>query len=401
MIGSILHRTIFLELARVFVLSLIGIMTILVMGGIIAEATQQGLKPTQVLGAIPLLVPSFLPYTIPATTLFATCVVYGRLAHDNEILAIKAAGVNVMKVVWPGLLLGLTMSGVTMGLYYRLIPLTQHLLRARILNDVEEFLYDMLRMDRCIRRPNIPYIMWVRQVQGTRLQDALFERIDPRTGSYDIIAFAREAELRVDMARQRIQVLMRHGQVLKDNRREDGRDEGLDRLSFDSRTWEVPLPPDLTNEAKPRPRALGCPQLFELRQKLTTEEQALDARIDNQRGLESQGQPAPELAHLQNQRRQRAQEIDNVDAELHMRPALALGCLCFVMVGCPVGIWFSRSDFLSAFITCFLPVAFVYYPLLLCCTNEAKQGHGLGLIWIADGLMAIVGLALFRQLLKH
>lgn len=393
MFRSILHRMVFVELARVFALSLVGIMTILVMGGIIAEATQQGLKPAQVLAAIPLLIPSFLPYTIPATTLFATCVVYGRLAHDNEILAIKAAGINVMKMVWPGLFLGLLMSGITMGLYYRLIPLTQHLLRARILNDVEEFLYDMLRMDRCIRRPNIPYVMWVRQVQGTRLQDALFKRIDPKTGGYDIIANAREAELRVDMAHQKIQVLMRHGQVLKD--------DGLDRLSFESRTWEVPLPPDLTNEAKPKPRAMACDELVVRRQELTAEERALDARIDAERRLQSQGQRVPDLGHLLSQRHQREQEIYNVDAELHMRPALALGCLCFVMVGCPVGIWFSRSDYLSAFITCFLPVAFIYYPVLLCCTNQAKQGNGMPLIWVANGLMALTGLVLFRFLLKH
>src|SRR5437763_7499140 len=97
-------------------MALIGMMSILVLAGIVAEATQAGLRPDQVLMIIPLLVPSFLPYTIPATTLFATCVVYGRLAHDNEILAIKAAGVNVLVVVWPAMLLGRAMTGVTVGL---------------------------------------------------------------------------------------------------------------------------------------------------------------------------------------------------------------------------------------------------------------------------------------------
>src|SRR5712671_6762225 len=127
---SILHRTIFLELVRVFALSLFGITGIMVMAGVVAEASQQGLSPSQILAVIPLLIPSTLPYTIPATTLFATCVVYGRLAHDNEILAIKAAGINILKVVWPGVLLGLVMSGVTMGMYYRVIPYTHRLLRS-------------------------------------------------------------------------------------------------------------------------------------------------------------------------------------------------------------------------------------------------------------------------------
>src|SRR5206468_3729214 len=107
---------IFFELAKIFLLALLGITGIIVMAGIVAEATQQGLNPSQVLAAIPLLIPSSLPYTIPPTTLFATCIVYGRLAHDNEILAIKSAGINVMQVVLPGVLLGTVMSGVTMGL---------------------------------------------------------------------------------------------------------------------------------------------------------------------------------------------------------------------------------------------------------------------------------------------
>src|ERR671936_1293661 len=103
---SILHRMILWELVKVFALSLLGITGILLMAGIVAEASQQGLSPAQVLEIIPLLIPSTLPYTIPATTLFASCVVYGRLAADNEILAIKAAGINVATVVKPGLILG-------------------------------------------------------------------------------------------------------------------------------------------------------------------------------------------------------------------------------------------------------------------------------------------------------
>ena len=52
--------------------------------------------------------------------------------------------------------------------------------------------------------------------------------------------------------------------------------------------------------------------------------------------------------------------LADIAKEYQMRPALALGCLCFVLVGCPVGIWFSRSDYLSSFITCFLPIIVLY-----------------------------------------
>ena len=35
---------------------------------------------------------------------------------------------------------------------------------------------------------------------------------------------------------------------------------------------------------------------------------------------------------------------------------MAFGSLLFVFLGAPVGILFARRDFLSAFMTCFLPI---------------------------------------------
>src|SRR5438067_1469702 len=138
------------------------------MAAVVVEASQRGLSPRQILTAIPLLVPSMMPFIIPPTTLFTACVVYGRLAHDNEIVAIKSAGVNVLRVVWPGCLLGLFMSLVTLVLYYHLIPYTHFLMRSMVTNNLEDFLYALLRKDGEIsNRPNLKlnYEMWVQRVE--------------------------------------------------------------------------------------------------------------------------------------------------------------------------------------------------------------------------------------------
>ena len=86
-----------------------------------------------------------------------------------------------------------------------------------------------------------------------------------------------------------------------------------------------------------------------------------------------------------------------------MRPALSAGCFCFILVGCPVGIWFSRSDYLSSFIVCFLPIVLLYYPLLLCGTGMAKDGRmdPMLLLWGANLIMALVGGVLFWRLMKN
>src|SRR5207247_1188989 len=54
--GTILYRMILWELGKVFVMALVAITGILLMAGLIAEATQQGLGPSQILTAIPLLI---------------------------------------------------------------------------------------------------------------------------------------------------------------------------------------------------------------------------------------------------------------------------------------------------------------------------------------------------------
>src|SRR5262249_36103515 len=86
--GSLINRMILAELLKVFLLALTALTGLFLLAGLIQEAAQRGLSPGQVLLAIPLLIPNTLPYTIPATTLFATCVVYGRMAHDNEVLVL-------------------------------------------------------------------------------------------------------------------------------------------------------------------------------------------------------------------------------------------------------------------------------------------------------------------------
>jgi lipopolysaccharide export system permease protein len=398
---SILHRTIFLELAKVFLMSLVGITGILLMAGIVAEASQHGLGPTQILAIIPLIIPSTLPYTIPATTLFAACVVYGRLAADNEILAIKAAGVNVLKVVWPGVLLGLLMSGVTASLYYDVIPNTHHMMRTMFIDDVEDFLYGMLKRDGCIKHPKLNYVINARRVQGRKLQDALFMRRDPKGTGYDIVAHAREAELHADVAKKELKVHMRRCNIISSEK------DGTSGYVAD-KEWTVPLPTDFNNAgSKFRASDMTWQELLEHRRGLVKQKEKLEAEIALHRVLllQKQGPDAlgEDIMHRTAKRKQAEQEIRNVDAEFQMRPALALGCLFFVLVGCPVGIWFSRSDYLSAFITCFLPIVFVYYPLILCGINMGKSGTLplVPAIWGANGLIGVIALGLFRGLLKN
>ena len=390
MFGSILHRMILWELVKVFVMSLVGITGILLMAGIVAEASQQGLGPGQIFEAIPLLIPSTLPYTIPATTLFATCVVYGRLAADNEILAIKSSGVNILQVARPGLILGVVMSGVTWGLYYNVIPMSHLLLRQLIFNDAEELLYSMLRKQKCINYSQTPYAMWVRNVEGRKLIDPVIKGRNAQNKT-NFVAYAKEAELRVDMAHRKLSIRMRNGTATAS-------DGGSD-IAFETRVQEIDLPSNFgaDDENERRPRDLTWDQMFQRRRVL----ESGDAEAE--KAIEKAANDPAAVKKMRTEQEYDRQKIVWINVELLMRPSLSAGCFCFILVGCPVGIWFSRSDYLSAFIICFLPIVVVYYPLMLCGTGIAKEGHynAALLVWGADIFMAVIGATLFWRLLRN
>jgi lipopolysaccharide export system permease protein len=393
----LLHRSIFYELTKVFLLAFVGLTGLLLLAGVIAEATRNGLGPAQILAAIPLLIPSTIPYTVPTTTLFGVCIIYGRLAADNEILALRAAGVHIRHAVWPALALGVLASIVTFVLFLNLIPYTHYILRSQINGDVRELLYGMLKRESRICHARLNYEVYVKRVDGQKLKDAQFRRKNGK-GGYDMIAVAREAELLVDMAHNLIYVQMRDCDITDSNNNST--------THVDFRVWPVDIPNDLAGQGKARPSDMTWSELMDARQKIFEDQALVDADIAaHQVAINvgaGEGHYPDHIRGKREERRTLELKLANIDSEVWQRPAFALGCLCFVLVGCPVGIWFSKSDYLSAFITCFLPIVMVYYPLMLCGINMARSGKipSLAAIGAADALMLFAAIVMYRRLAR-
>jgi len=409
--GSTLNRMIFIELVKVFLLALGSLTGLFLLAGIIQQAIQLGLSPYQILAAVPLFVPSTLPYTIPATTLFASCVVYGRLAHDNEVVAIKGAGVHLLTILQPALLLGLLTTAITGGLYHSVIPRTQQQLQEELLKDPEEALYSTLRRERALRHPTSNFVMYVRDVQGRRLIDVVLKQKaklkDKQSGAevangYDFVFRAKVAQLRVDAA---------EGMMYIDPDRFVVYNPTTQGTSALNAPLPVKLPENFNaNDARTRPSALLWgeigPRIEHLEhdraKKIAERDQARDEASKIEDPVRRNGLLAQD-GHYKAQIENLTRLIANVEAEYYLRPALAFGCLAFALIGCPVGIWATRADYLSTFVICFLPTVLVYYPLLFAGSNLGKDGKmplGLG-CWLADLTMGVAGLALTWRLLRR
>jgi lipopolysaccharide export system permease protein len=400
MFGTTIQRMIFAELVRVFLLALATLTSLFLLAGLVAEATQRGLAPSQILTVIPLLIPNTLPYTVPSTTLFATCVVYGRLAHDNEITAIKAAGVHLGRLITPALILGLLTCGGTLALYWSFIPSSHLKLRTQVLSDVEEYLYGLLKRQGCLRHQKLDYAMWVRQVQGRRLVDVIFKQRDRVKGGYRMVARAREAELHYEPDKNQLRVNMSYVSTYGDSNSLSG--------TAQDPSYPMPLPEGfLGTDYTRRPTDMSWPELMTRRTTIDDDVREAEVFALNPPPPDDPNMSPYELKERNNAWKNivavRVHEKNLLEVEMHLRPSLALGCLIFAMVGAPVGIWFSRADYLSSFVSCFLPTVMTYYPLLLSGLNMAKEGRvpaGLGL-WAANVVVGIGALVLYQRVVRR
>lgn len=383
----ILHRMILLELVRTFLLCLVTISTILTVAGIVKEGVNWGF--VQVLRAIPLLLPETLPFTLPTCLLFATCLVYGRLSHDNEILALRASGIRIVQLVRPAVYVGLVLSVTALALSERLIPYSIKWGRLALLADAENAFYGLLQRERQIARPSLGFTFSVRRLEG-RTCVAPILKLQDKMSDGNLIAYAATGDLEVSLARRQLTICLHSGAVLQ---------ESGGCAYFKDYAWTVSLSESLGDDWT-RPSEMDFPEILAERQKRSTELAALATEIEHVR---SAGDRDARLADLTEKSRIAGQHLFALDAEVHKRAALSVGCLCFVLVGCPVGIWFGQRSYLGTFLITFLPIVLFYYPMLFCGVNLAKKGSfhpGLDL-WMANLLLLIVASGFLVRLSKN
>ncbi len=441
------QRMVFWELLRVFLLSLTGLTGMFVIAGVVQQANQFGLSLSQILTVIPLTIPTSFPYTIPATTLFASCVAYGRLSHDNEAVVLKAAGVDLYSLLRPALVLGLLAGTATAAMSYRVIPSCWRQIQEEALRDPEETIYNILRRERMFKSANSQWVLYVRDVQGRRLLDVVLKQKKKGSldGGYDLVARARQAKLKVDTEKNELTVM------------DDESDNAWtvvgpssELLSRDNKPQTVELPSEfqkerLREQIAGRSQSIDWPDLkakangwrdgpaaeaerarealLSVPPSATLDISALLA-LDEKFGLPSKpqvqsngetvllpsGQVSPEPAkrpdqvqHFTDVGRFAERTARTLELEWYLRPALAFGCIVFALIGCPVGMWANRGDYLSIFVVCFLPTLFSYYPLLLSGAGLARDGKlpmVVG-VWAANALGLLVAGALTWRLVKR
>jgi lipopolysaccharide export system permease protein len=140
-----LHRYIFRELLRVFILATVGLTLILSLGSILRPVQEYGVGPRQVLDILLYFMPITLTFVLPMAALFASALTYGRFASDNEIDACRASGIGIFTLIYPGLMLALLVAIVNLLLSFHVMPYFVHRASKSLKADAKQILFRNLQ----------------------------------------------------------------------------------------------------------------------------------------------------------------------------------------------------------------------------------------------------------------
>lgn len=388
-----LQRYILIELLRVFVFVLSVMTVLLVFLGVFREASANGLGLLEIVQILPYIIPSLLPFTIPATMLLSVCVVYGRMAGDQEITAAKAAGINVLSLLWPSFFLGGLLSVCALLLTDQVTPWSEANIRRIVTAAMENILLEVLRSQHQTTGLSGGTIS-VHDIRGKTLIRPTFRYFI--NGTQQVTARAQEARLQFDLENQQVLLQLKRAQI-------DVPGQGRQWLE----EFEQPFPLSFGKFA-PKPRHLSVQEIELKLTKLDKEITFLRNRLAIRNALLlanghfqelSDGMvelTAAQMAELHN-------SYFRLRAEVHQRFALACSCFCFVLVGSPFAVLQARRQFLTNFILCFLPIVLVYYPLILLANNLSRTGtvNPVWAMWVGNGIMILAGLFVLRRVARH
>lgn len=390
----LLQRYILFQLLRVFCGVLTVLTVLLVVGGVFQEVSQSGLGVFQTLQILPYIIPSLLPFSIPVAVLLTVCIVYGRMSANREIIVTKAAGIHVTTILWPALFLGGMLSVGSLLLTDQAIPWSVGNIRRVVAQAMEDIVLDVLRTHHELTLPQGGMSISVRGVRGRTLLQPIVRYT--AAGGTTVTAQANQATLAFQLDQGRLLL------ALKDCHLDV---PGRGSFWLSEVTRGLPLPGSY-NSTKPRHMSLDTLQ-DELQ---ILEEQEI--QLDSQRALVSamalttgnfQRLRGHSLKKLKRQEENVRIGHARLRTEWHSRIAFSSSCFFFALVGAPFSILQARRQVLTNFLACFLPITLLYYPVVMLCMNQSKTGaiDPSWSMWIGNGLLLLVGLAVFHRCRRH
>lgn len=343
----------------------VAIFTVLIMAGTylfrITDLLAKGVAFTQVMELSILLLPGVMAKTFAMAVLLATLLSFGRLSGDSEIVAIKACGVSLARLMIPVAVFGAFVAALAFSFNELLVPgasLRAETLQGRIAKNLTG------------REPvpTVPPVM--EQGRVAALVSALgFDFADQTLTGATITVFDKTGTPSFFM----------HAAKLRFRGDDDWRIEGGGTiLSADGATWAK-----LEGDAWPT----QAPKLE------FTPKDILAAKLKDPDSL-SMSQMAEQIARAKANPRADPKQLANLEYGYWNKVALPLAALIYALVGAPLGIRSHRAGAATGF---WLAVVIIFAYMLLANFMAIWAQGGAFPAWIASfgPLVVGAGVALF------
>jgi len=357
---STLYRYLVREILSPLLLGLVTFTIVLLMGRMLKLAdmvVSKGVPFSDLLLLIAYLLPNFAMITIPMAMLLAVLLAFSRLSADSEIIAIKAGGTSLYRLLPPVLTIALAAYAVTTVVSLYALPLGNVAFKQMLYHVIEGRLN--LNLKEQVFNSDIPgLVLYIdrNDEQSGRLSGIMIQ--DERNPKEISTIFADSGTVDSDETSKKLRLHLINGSI----------HQTVDAVKYRRLAFkEYVLNVDLTKSIKSFQKKEQDMTLGELRSNLR--EGKATKRFSIEMAL-----------------------------EIHRRFALPFACIIFAIVAMPLGIQNRRSGKAAGF-TFSIATILVYYVIQSIgeSLGEKELLHPAAAIWLPNILFMAGGIYLFRQ----
>ena len=378
-----------------FVISLVAMTFVISLVFVGQELIGADLSYLDVVKLMPYIFLIALQFSVPATILFSVCCVYGRISADNEIIALKSAGISPMCVFRPVVVLGVLISVPSVWLNDLAVSWAKPAMQLVILRSFEEIIYRGLSSKKAYNSEK-GFAIHVQEVKDRWLiKPNIWMQSDNQLRTIT----AERAKISIDPIEDKMVIELIDAFIARD---------GHEQIRYPgSLPVEMPLvlaAKSGTNSTRPSqysisqiPRELSRQNGLNnrRREKLATRYSIALAsgRYVSLNDATSQTLGA-EVAETE-------KKLSRLKTEPMRRWALGFSCLAFVWMGVPMAILIRSADYWWTFGVCFIPILLIYYPIFGLSLEFSKDGTWPeSSLWLGNVTLALIGTWLMRKVVK-
>jgi len=372
--SKIIHRYLVLEFIPPFFYALCLITLIILLNLIVqmlGKIAGKGLDSYVVMEFFFLNLAWIAALAIPMAVLVATLMAFGRLSADNEITALKSAGVSLWQLIMPYLVLAVALCYLLIEFNNRILPDFNH--RSRVLSGDIHRKRPTLALEEGIFIFDLPhYVLWAQRIdqkQSRLFSLIIYDESDPR---YPTVVSAAEGTLDFVRDEEAFHLRLYNGEI----HRQDIKDPGYyQRTQFEKSLLRIPAPNMVFEHQESgyrSDRELSAPQMWK---------QVLEMKKDE----------------AKNRRR-----INAFMVEIHKKYSIPFACIIFVLIGAPLGVRAHRG---GIGVAASLSVLFflIYWAFLIGGESLADRSIVTPAVamWAPNVLLGVIGIVLILRTTKE